>query len=266
MLDSSRGPSLHPLEKFLVRPSVSPPSRCSSGSAPTSCRALGSRARAGVPGGRASSWLGRRPGGWPWAGAACSLNPFRKRLSNSRPRAPCVRDPAGGHSSVSVLQLSPLPRQCSRRSGGAQGRSELPTVSGYPLGPLRGEDEGPGLHVGSHQGDPPDPGLERRRLVQGDIVCPSAPTPETKGANEPRASESLSLKPGKPSRLRPPAALRSRAPEGWCLPPTVSPSGWTLLGRTRAAGLGSPRGASSLFRVVPHGAGSWESQPMSWRD
>lgn len=86
LLDSSRGPSLHPLEKFLVRPSVSPPSRCSSGSAPTSCRALGSRARAGVPGGRASSWLGRRPGGWPWAGAACSLNPFRKRLSNSRPR------------------------------------------------------------------------------------------------------------------------------------------------------------------------------------
>lgn len=50
LLDSSRGPSLHPLEKFLARPSLSPPSRCCPGSAPTSCRALGSRARAGVPG------------------------------------------------------------------------------------------------------------------------------------------------------------------------------------------------------------------------
>lgn len=221
----------------------------------------------------AAGWVGGQGAGRgrePPAASTPSESDFQTRARvvapPGRPRAPCVRDPAGGHSSVSVLQLSPLPRQCSRRSGGAQGRSELPTVSGYPLGPLRGEDEGPGLHVGSHQGDPPDPGLERRRLVQGDIVCPSAPTPETKGANEPRASESLSLKPGKPSRLRPPAALRSRAPEGWCLPPTVSPSGWTLLGRTGAAGLGSPRGASSLFRVVPHGAGSWESQPMSWRD
>lgn len=221
----------------------------------------------------AAGWVGGQGAGRgqePPAASTPSESDFQTRARvvapPGRPRAPCVRDPAGGHSSVSVLQLSPLPRQCSRRSGGAQGRSELPTVSGYPLGPLRGEDEGPGLHVGSHQGDPPDPGLERRRLVQGDIVCPSAPTPETKGANEPRASESLSLKPGKPSRLRPPAALRSRAPEGWCLPPTVSPAGWTLLGRTRAAGLGSPRGASSLFRVVPHGAGSWESQPMSWRD
>lgn len=221
----------------------------------------------------AAGWVGGQGAGRgrePPAASTPSESDFQTRARvvapPGRPRAPCVRDPAGGHSSVSVLQLSPLPRQCSPRSGGAQGRSELPTVSGYPLGPLRGEDEGPGLHVGSHQGDPPDPGLERRRLVQGDIVCPSAPTPETKGANEPRASESLSLKPGKPSRLRPPAALRSRAPEGWCLPPTVSPSGWTLLGRTGAAGLGSPRGASSLFRVVPHGAGSWESQPMSWRD
>lgn len=221
----------------------------------------------------AAGWVGGQGAGRgrePPAASTPSESDFQTRARvvapPGRPRAPCVRDPAGGHSSVSVLQLSPLPRQCSRRSGGAQGRSELPSVSGYPLGPLRGEDEGPGLHVGSHQGDPPDPGLERRRLVQGDIVCPSAPTPETKGANEPRASESLSLKPGKPSRLRPPAALRSRAPEGWSLPPTVSPAGWTLLGRTRAAGLGSPRGASSLFRVVPHGAGSWESQPMSWRD
>lgn len=86
LLDSRRSPSLHPLEKFLVRPYLSPPSRCSTGSAPTSCRALGSRARAGVPGGCACSWPRPRPRGWPWAGTAGSLSPSRERLSNSRPR------------------------------------------------------------------------------------------------------------------------------------------------------------------------------------
>lgn len=121
---------------------------------------------------------------------------------------------------------SPLSlRQCSRRSGGAQGHSERPTVSGHPLGPLRGEDEGPGLHVGSRQGDPPGPGLERRRLVQGNIVCPSAPTPETKGANEPRASESPNLKPGKPreaATTRCPALSGAR---GLVLAPDCEPRG-----------------------------------------
>lgn len=53
------GQSLHPLEKFLVRP-PSLPLQLPLGSAPTSCRALGRRARAGVPGGRAHSWP--RPG------------------------------------------------------------------------------------------------------------------------------------------------------------------------------------------------------------
>lgn len=57
--------------------------------------------------------------------------------------------------------------------------------------------------MGFSQGDPP--GLELGRLLPGDIFCPLAPTPETKGAYTPGDSRRLSLKSGKPARLRPPA-------------------------------------------------------------
>lgn len=124
----------------------SPPSRRSPGSAPTSCRALRSRARAGVPGGRARSWP---PRGRQWAGAAGSLGPFRERLSNSRPRhcpgqprAPCVADPADGHRLVSVPRLSPCPSASAASGVSAQSHSEAPTLPGHPPSPLRGEDWG----------------------------------------------------------------------------------------------------------------------------
>lgn len=42
------------------------------------------------------------------------------------------------------------------------------------------------------------------------------------------------------------------------MPRTGGPAGRTLLGRSRASGPGSLRGASSLFRIVPHGTGSWD--------
>lgn len=123
------GPSLHPLEKFLARSSLSPPSRRSSGCArpaPTSCRALGRRARAGVPGGRACSWpppraargLGsgrerRRP--QPLPGATFKLAP-----APGQPLAPSAPDPAGRRPCGEWPSLLPSPSA----SGSAQSPSE----------------------------------------------------------------------------------------------------------------------------------------------
>lgn len=75
--------------------------------------------------------------------------------------------------------------------------------------------------------NPPGPGLERGRFLLGDIFCPLAPTPETKGANALGGSERLSLKPGRPARLHPPALLRAWSPKVWSLFRTVSRAGYT---------------------------------------
>lgn len=75
-------------------------------------------------------------------------------------------------------------------------------------------EEGPGLRWLS-QGDPPRRELERGTLVQGDIFCPLAPTPETKRAVAPGGSRRLSLKLGKSARCAHPLPRRARLPKGW---------------------------------------------------
>lgn len=61
--------------------------------------------------------------------------------------------------------------------------------------------------------------------MPGDVVCPLAPTPETRGANAPGGSKGLSLKSGKPRGCAHPRPLRARLPEGCSLPRTVGPGG-----------------------------------------
>lgn len=150
--------STHRKNSWSASPSLSPPSRCSRGSAPTSCRALGSGALSGVPRGRACSWLRPGPRGWQWAGAAGSLSLFRERLSNSRPRrrgtwqplASCVPDPAGGHHSVSAPWLSPLPLSVHSADWQCLDSSRDPHPPGTPAQPPAGcglpaAEEGLGL-------------------------------------------------------------------------------------------------------------------------
>nr|CAI9710324.1 unnamed protein product [Rangifer tarandus platyrhynchus] len=219
--DSSSRPESPPTGKIPGPPSRSPcplPWLLQLGSAPTSCWALGRRARAGVPGDRARSWP--RPGRQGVGGgrerpavSAPSRSDFQTCACVAAApgwlRAPCVPEPVG----------QPLLGECSSvlsaRSARASGPATVPAVvkpaPSQPPAPApcgvrtRGRQKGAPDRVGCFQGDLPSPGLERGRLVPGDIVCPLAPTPETRGANAPGGSKGLSLKSGKPARLRPPA-------------------------------------------------------------
>lgn len=112
--------------------------------------------------------------------------------------------------------LGECPSVLSAPSASAAGPAAVPGVILKPApsqapGPApcgvrtRGRQKGARGRVGCFQGDRPSQGLERGRIVPGDIVCALAPTPETRGANGPGGSKRLNLKLGKPARLRPPA-------------------------------------------------------------
>ncbi|XP_075860732.1 LOW QUALITY PROTEIN: uncharacterized protein LOC142871533 [Microcebus murinus] len=215
---AAAGPSLHPLEKFLVRLSSLPPSLpLQLRLAPTSCRALGSRARAGVPGGRARSWpRPGRPGGWQWAGAAGNLGAFRERLSNSRPRrggtwaaprAVRVRSPRRRPLGECPSILPSLLCQC------AAGEVAVP---GVPLGPppsrrsgaspLLGEDRsdrgGPEAVLAPPRATPPRLGRELEGRAERHFLSFLPPPGKQKGRKRLVLPKSLSLKSRKPARLR----------------------------------------------------------------
>lgn len=139
LLDLSRERSLHPLETFLVRPSLAcsllPSSRRSLDPVRPQLPAVcwGTVRIPGVPrslGARSGRRLGPR-GGQPWAGAAGGYCGFRERLSNSNPlrratwaapRAWRVASRRGGHGLVSVSSPFARARLAEwRRSAGTPG-------------------------------------------------------------------------------------------------------------------------------------------------
>lgn len=160
------GPSLHPLEKFLARPSLPPPSGGSSGSArpaPTSWPALGRRAGWGPRGprqqlaaSRAAEGLGR---GWERpAASAPAESDFQTRAcvaaAPGQPRARSVRDPAGRRPRGEWPSLLPSPSA----SGRARSHSEALTLLGpRPSSPRSGDSGWPRRArgcVGAFQGEP----------------------------------------------------------------------------------------------------------------
>ncbi|KAJ8788297.1 hypothetical protein J1605_000353 [Eschrichtius robustus] len=117
------GPSLHPLEKFLVRPPCPLPRLLPLCSAPTSCRALEGARGLGSPGaalaaGRAPAAKGLAVGGSsrqprPLPGATFKLAPaLRRHLGGFARRAFWIQP--GGRCSVSVRRFSPRPLRAQR--------------------------------------------------------------------------------------------------------------------------------------------------------
>ncbi|XP_055293141.1 translation initiation factor IF-2-like [Moschus berezovskii] len=235
--DSSRRPESPPTGNIPGPPSRSPcplPWLLQLGSAPTSCWALGRRARAGVPGDRARSWP--RPGRQGVGGgrerpavSAPSRSDFQTCACVAAApgwlRAPCVPDPVG------QPLLGECPSVLSTPSASAAGPAAVPGVvlkpapsqapAPAPCGVrTRGRQKGARGRLGCFQGDPPSQGLERGRLVPGDIVCPLAPHPGNERSERPGWLQGAQFESREARELRP---LRARLLEGWSLHRTVGP-------------------------------------------